>query len=452
MSTGIGSSAFTGSSSFSAQLQAVIQNSVAMASAPVQQLQRQQTTLTQQQTELQSITSDFTSLQSALQSITQATGLGSYSASVQDTSVATASVSTEVMAGTYNLNVISTGSQTNTISQNGLTRVSDPSSGNIGFGFNYALSVNGKTYHIQDSTGSLNGLAQAIINSGADVQATVVNIGGSSSPDYRLSVQSLDYAPDAIQLNDGTDDLLNTLSTGSYVSYQLNGQPSTPITSNTRNINPSPGLSVQIVQAGSTSISVAQSSSNLASALSTLAVAYNSTIDELSKNRGQSGGALSGQSVIYDLQSQLSSLGSYSGGTGNVTSLADLGLTFNQAGYLQFDAGAFGISAAASSAAILNFLGSATGGGFLQTATNVLNSATDSQSGSLSQASKSLSDELQAVGTKITDEQSKISQLQETLTTQMAASDAAISSLEQQVTEITTLFSTMQTYSRANSG
>ena len=452
MSTSIGSAPFTGSSSYSAQLQAVIQNAVAMASAPVQQLQTQQTNLASQQTELQSVTSNFNSLQSAVTAITQATGLGSYAANADNTSVATATVSSGVMAGTYNLDVLSTGAQTNTITQNGLATVSDPSSGNIGSGFNYTLTVNGKSYQIADQSGSLNDLAEGITNSGAPVQATVVNVGSSSAPDYRLSVQSLDYAPDTIQLSDGQNDLLNTLSTGSYVSYQLNGQPSTPITSSTRNINPSPGLSVQILQAGSTNITVSQSSSSLQTALSAFAATYNSTIDELSKNRGQNGGALSGQSIVYDLQNQLSKLGSYSSGSGAVASLADLGLTFDQTGHLQFDTGTFNLTAGTSQAAVLSFLGSPTGGGFLQTATNLLTSASDSQSGSLSQAAKAISTEQQTIASKITDEQSKVAQLQQTLTNQMATSDAAISALEQQVSEITTLFSDMQNYSRANSG
>ncbi|MBV8570586.1 MAG: hypothetical protein JO319_08225, partial [Acidobacteriaceae bacterium] len=49
------SSTFNGSSTYAAQLQQVITNAVASASAPIQQLQTQQATLSNQQQELQTI-------------------------------------------------------------------------------------------------------------------------------------------------------------------------------------------------------------------------------------------------------------------------------------------------------------------------------------------------------------------------------------------------------------
>src|SRR5581483_6560272 len=118
-------------------------------------------------------------------------------------------------------------------SADGLTTVSDPSVSNIDSATSYTLTVNGQNYSISNPSGTLNGLAQAINSSSANLQASIINIGSSSSPDYRLSVQSLNYAPDSIQLNDGTNNLLNTLSTGTNVTYQVNGQPNTPISSNT---------------------------------------------------------------------------------------------------------------------------------------------------------------------------------------------------------------------------
>jgi flagellar hook-associated protein 2 len=444
MSTsGVGSSSFTGSSSFSAQLQQVIQNAVSMASAPLQQLQSQQVTLGGQQTELNTIINNFQSLQTALGALGSATGLGSYGATVGTPSVASAQISSGVLAGTYSLNVVSVGSQTNTISKDGLTTVTDPNAQNLDSSHSYTLSINDKTYTINNSAGTLEGLAQAINNSGAQAQATVVNVGSSSSPDYRLSIQGLDYAPDTIQLNDGSKDLLNTLSTGSYVSYQVNGQPATPIDSSSRTINLSPGLNVQLLATGSTTITVAQNTSNVANSLNAFTSAYNSIVNELSKNRGQNGGALSGQSTIYELQNQLSNLASFSSGNGAVSSLADLGLTFDQNGNLQFDSSAFSAASSQSTNQVLDFLGSSTSG-FLQAANKLVSAVTDPTTGILTQANKALTASITHVASQITDDQAKISQLQETLTSQMASVDATISSLEQQVNEVSMLFADMQ--------
>ncbi len=444
------SSYFSGSSSYAAQLQQSITQAVTIASLPMEQLQAQQSSLSSQQTELQNVSSAFSSLQTAISALGSSTGTGAFSATVSDTSVANASVSSGVMAGNYALAVTSIGSQTNAISENGLSKVTDPSTKNISSSTSYTLTVNDQTYNISDPDGTLSGLAQAITNSSANVQATVVNVGSSSSPDYRLSIQGLNYAPDTIQLNDGDNDLLSTLSTGSNVTYQINGQPTTPISSSSRDVTLSPGLSVQILSAGTAQVNVAQTAGGIENALSSFANGYNSIMAELNKNRGQNGGALSGQSVIYQLQNQLRSLTGFSASGGSVSSLADLGLTFDSDGNLNFDASTFAQAASTSSTALLGFIGTPTSGGFLEAANSMMTGITDPTTGTLTQATQEATNQLSTLATKISTDQSQVSQLQQTLTTQMATADATISSLQNQLTEMTDLFATMQANERAS--
>jgi flagellar hook-associated protein 2 len=450
-SSSLGSSSyFAGSSTYAAQLQQTITRAVGIASLPMELLQSQQTTLTNQQTELQNLTSAFSSMQSAVGSLQSATGLGAYSANVADPTVATAFISTGVLAGNYNINVTSVGSQTNAVSKSGLTKVGDPSSQDISSSSTFTLTINDKAYTINNPGGTLTGLAQAIGNSPANVQATVVNVGSSSSPDYRLSLQSGDYAPDTIQLSDGTDDLLNTLSTGTNVTYQVNGQPDTPIASSSRNVAISTGLSVNLNKVGTTSVTVAQSANNIGNALAAFANAYNSVALAVAKNRGQGGGALTGQNVIYQLQNSLRSLADFSG-SGSLESLSDLGLTFDTDGNLNFDATTFSHAASTAGTDLLNFIGNANSGGFLQAANNLVTSITDPSTGILTSTSKATANQISALNSKISDEQSTVDQLQKTLTAQMASADAAISSLEAKLNEVTTLFATIQANNKASS-
>jgi flagellar hook-associated protein 2 len=446
-----GATSFNGTSTYAAQLQQVINTAVSNASIPIQQLQTQETTLNNQQSELQTVSNDFQALQTALNSITSATGSGAYQANVTNSSIASASVSSGVMPGNYQINVVSLGSQTNTLSADGLSTVSDPSTQNIDSGSSYTLTVNGQQYSVSDPGGTLQGLANAINASGADVQATIINVGDSSSPDYRLSIQSTNYSPDTVQLSDGQTNLLQTLNTGSYVTYQVNGEPSTPISSASPDITISPGLTATLQQTGSTTITVSQNASNISSALNSFVSAYNAIVSELANNRGQSGGALSGQSIIYDLQSQLSSLASYSSGSGAIASLSDLGITFNEDGTLSFDSSTFASAAAQDPTQVLSFLGSSTSG-FLQAATNTVSSAIDPTTGMLTQSSSSLTQELSDISTQISNDQTQVSNLQQSLTQQMATADATISSLQSQLSEMTSLFTDMQQNQLAQSG
>ncbi len=277
-------------------------------------------------------------------------------------------------------------------------------------------------------------------------------MGSSGSPDYRLSVQSLNYSPDTIQLSDGTNSLLSTLSTGSYVQYQVNGQPAppaSPINSNSRTLSLSPGLSVNVLQTGTANVTVSQNTSGIVNALTTFVNAYNNASDELNKNRGQSGGALAGQSIVYQLQGALGNLTNYTAPSGNIASLANLGITFDTNGHLQFSPSTLNQS---STSDVLSFLGSETGGGFLQAADTVLTGITDPTNGMLPNATTSLTSEISSVGTQITNDQQQITTLQTSLTAQMSAADATISSMEQQLSEITDLFLAMQQNVKAGGG
>ncbi len=442
----VSTSTFNGSSQYASDLQQAISRAVSLASLPVQQLQNNQNDLNNQQTALGSLSTQFQSLQSALDAINSAVGTGSYSASVDNSSLATPTISAGASVGSYSLNVTNVGSRTSTMSKAGLATVSDPKSGDIDSSTSYTLTADGKTYSVTNSSGTLDGLVQAINASGANVQATIVNVGSPSSPDYRLSVQGQAYSPNQIQLNDGTKDLLDNLGTGTYVQYQVNGEPSTPIQSDSRTVTISPGVSLNILGTGTGNVTVSQSAYGLSNALSSFATAYNSVVDELAKSRGQNAGALAGQSIIYSLQSTLQNLTNYAGSSGSISALSDLGLTFDQNGHLQFDSSVLSTTSSASLSNVLNFLGTETGGGFLQAANGLLQGVDDSTSGIIAVMNQSISNELSDLNTKITDDNDRINQLQTTLNAQMSQADSTISSLESQVNYFTSLF----TQERAN--
>jgi len=440
-------STFTGSSAFSSSLAQVIANAVTVASIPMDNLETEQTTLQGQQTELGTLSSDFTALGTALSGIDSATGSSSYGASVSNTAVASASTSSGVMAGTYSLTVSQVGANTTTMSNDGLTTVTDPTTGNISSSTAFTLLVNSTSYTITDSAGTLDGLVNAINASGANVQAAVVNVGSSSSPDYRLSVQSLNYAPDSLQLEDNGNhnaDLLEStpLTSGAYWEYSVNGAKTVDSTS--QSLTLSPGLTVNLLGGvGSTTVTVSQNGDSIASALSSFATAYNSATAEVLKNRGQSGGALTGDATIFSLTEALNQLGNYTSTSGSVTSLTQLGLTFDANGNLDFDPSTFSQATSANMTDVLNFLGSVSGNtGFLGAANNILTGINDPTTGLLPQDTANMTSELTDLGNQITDDQNNVNLLQQNLTAQMSAADASIATLEQQASYLQMMFQT----------
>jgi flagellar hook-associated protein 2 len=433
---------FNGSSTYAGDLQQTITHAVDIASIPLTQLNANVTALQGQSTEIGYLQNGFNFLQNAINSLTSGVNGGGLSASVSDNTIATANLnsSAAVTPGVYTLNLISAGSPTTSISNTGLPTVADPASTSISTAASYTLSVNGSNFTVTPTSDSLNALAQAINTSGAGVSATVINLGSPSAPSYTLSLQSAALGNIPIQLNDGTQDLLTTLSTGTQAQYQVNGQPSTPISSSSSTVTLAPGLTANLLGAGQTTITVSEDSSAATTAISSFVTAYNATVDELATNRGTAGGPLTGQSIVFSLGQTLRDLTGYTGGSGAVTSLADLGLTFDGTGHLTFDQSQFASVASANPGDLASFLGTGKGSGFLASASGIIDGITNATNGLFQAQQATIQNRISADNREISDTQARITTMQNQLTAQMSAADALLSTLQSQATFMTQLF------------
>jgi flagellar hook-associated protein 2 len=404
-------------------------------------MQKAQDTLNSQRSAMQGLQSAFSSLQSTMTSVGNATH-GSLTATPSDSTVISAHASAGALDGTYTIEVTGVGSSTTTLSKAGLTTVTDASSQNISGSSSFTLTINNVGHTITPTGNSLQSLAVAINDASLGVHATIVNIGSTSSPDYRLSLSSNHYAADTIQLNDGSNDLLDTLSTGSNVTYKVNGI-STDLQSDSRTVTLAPGLTVDILKAAPgqpVTVNVAHDYSQLENSFTNLAAAYNAASAALGQQRGKGAGPLAGQSVVFSLEQTLRDITQYSATSGAVTSLADLGFTLGQDGTLSFDRTAF---EAAATSDIQTFLGSSDAPGFLKEAGDALSSVADSVSGSLENSIESLNGQIQRSNDQMSAEQDRIDSMTANLQTQLSNADAAIAVLEGQVTYMTNLFATL---------
>ena len=429
----------TGSSSFASDLQASINRALQIASLPMQLLQADQSTVGGKTSELSTLSGLFNSLQTALQGITSGTGTSALQAAVGDQSIISASVTGSALAGTYTVDVLNAGSSSSAIS-NSSTPVTDPTTQNISSSTSFTLTVGTSNYTITPASQNLNALATAINSSGAPVQAVVVNLGSPTSPNYQLSLQSTTLGNVALQLNDGTNNLLGTLNTGTSASYTVDGQPPAGISTNSATVTIAPGLNVTLEKQGITTVTVSSSLSSVSSQLSSFVTAYNAAFTELQKNVGTNGGALVGDSSVRDMQQALQQMISYSGSGGSITSLAQLGVEFTQQGTLTFNSSAIaGLSQTQISDA-LSFLGDPNSGGFLQFANNTLNGITDPISGAVATETQALQSQNQNDQTQISNDQAKLTRMQTNLQAQMAQANALIATLQSQTTFLQGLF------------
>ena len=435
---------FTGTSAYSQDFQNVINRAVAIASMPITLLTDQQTTLTNQSNELSTVDSKFAALQSAIQGISDAMSGSSFQTTISDPTAVSASVSDGVAEGVYSINVISPGSYASSLTTNTWNSTADPS----GNPSTYSLVVGGQSYSFTPTDNSAATVASTINSQfGNMVNATAVNVGSTASPEYKISLQSTSLGPNTLDIQDSSGNSLQTQQQppGEEAEYQVDNSGAN-VYSTTSTVTIATGLTVDLLAAstGPVDITVTRSTSALDSALSTFASAYNAAATELDNQRGQTGGPLQGQAIVNSLSQALASISTYSS-SDSIGNLHNLGLDLGANGQLTYTETTLLSTDFGNSSGVDTFLGSATGGGFLEAATNTMTSLEDPTTGLIKTTEADLTSQISALGTTISAKQTQVSNLQTQLQNQMAQADAAISTMEQQYSYLTSMFSAMQT-------
>ena len=433
---------FTGTSTYSQDFQNVIDRAVAIASLPINLLTAQQTTLTNQSNELQTLDTKFTALQTAIQGIDSALGGASFETDISDTKVASATLADGATEGVYSIDVTDPGSYATSLSSATWDSTPDPS----GNSTTYTLMIGSSPYTFTPSDNSAATVASTINSQYGDmVNATAVNIGTADIPDWRVSLQSATLGNQDLDIQQNGVGLQSQQQPpGDMATYVVNNS-GLPVTSDSRSVTVSNGVTLNILAAGTTDVTVTRSTSALSSALSTFVNAYNAAVTEIGTQHGQSAGPLQGQSILSTLSQTLSGISTYNDTTGTINGIGDLGLTLEATGQIAYDQFALAGADISNSQGITAFLGSAAGGGFLEAATNALTNLEDPTNGLLKNAETDTQTQLTTIGNNIADKTNQVDQLQLQMQNQMAQADAAIASMQQQYSYMSSMFSAMQT-------
>jgi flagellar hook-associated protein 2 len=230
------------------------------------------------------------------------------------------------------------------------------------------LLVLGTTSHTIDLAGrnSLSGLRDAINGLGAGVTASLVEDGGASYLSVvadvpgvlaGFDVRDQPVGPVSSLLDEAKTDL------GSNAVFKLNGIDVVQKTNTVNSVVPGMTFTLLGTTGESEKITLRFSSDRgkLAAAVSEFVEAYNQMQDLVGQQVGRSAGLLTGAMVVRDIQYNLRVLAGYSA-DGQVKSLAEIGITFDQVGKISFDSGAFMTLSDSRFDGALEFFGSSTTG------------------------------------------------------------------------------------------
>ena len=280
------------------------------------------------------------------------------------------------------------------------------------------------------------------------VKATIINTSSDpDDPDYHLNLAANDTGATTLTLKDSTAaDLLTSSNQGTDAVFTVNGLP---VTNSGNTITDfSPGLTLTIEEAGSTTVTVATNRGAIANALADITISYNALLAEIKTHVGEGARILSGSTIIRQAQQALRNITSFQG-TGTIKSMVELGLELDKNGLLSLNSTTFNALGDAQLLEALTFIGDTTTG-FAGTAFTRLKDLADPVTGQIQTAIDFLDESDARLSDKIAAQQERVDRLIASVEAQFAATDLLLSQLETQQTTLTTLFEVFQTSQRNN--
>jgi flagellar hook-associated protein 2 len=419
--------------------------------------QTQLAALKAQDTVFTTMGTDLSTLTTAMQSLTDFSGvLSAKRGSSSDTNVLElTSAATNSIAGSHTI-VVSKLAQTSSNYSDTLTNASDTLSGaltiQVGSGASHAITI--------DSTNNtLATLASAINAAGIGVNASVItDVSGS-----RLSlVSGTSGSAGQLTITTGLTDATTSTAIGFNVGQS--GQDANltvdgvSLASGSNTVTTAiPGVTFQLlsVSASPIQVQITNDTSSISSAMSNMVSAYNKVINDINgqERKDSSGNAepLFGSTTLSQLQNQLSSALITGASSGSISSITQLGIGFNQDGTLTLNGDALNTILNSNFSEVAGFLqnSSSFGQSFVSTLNNL---GTQAPNGSIYLAQQQNSAQEASLNLSISNEEALLASEKTALTTELNAANQVLQSIPAQLNQVNEMYSAVTGYNSRNGG
>ena len=400
-----------------------------------------------------SISSQISSFQSSIAGLTTSSTIKATTASSSSAGVLSVSNDGTALTGEYKITNVTLASPqviTSNIDTSAYTSI------NSSIGTTGSITISGTT--ITPTSYTVAGLVEAINNANiSGISATVANLGTSAAPDYQIRIVNTSDTAATIALSAGNDFSGLAFTSADAVAGSLTINGTTVNRSSNMITDLVPGLTINLVGTGNSTITVAQDNSALSSKISAFVTAFNA-LDKSLKDissydaTAKKGAALYGDAAIVGLRREIRSIITSTLGVDSTTSynrLSQVGVSFKTDGTLSLD------STVLNTAISTNFnkvakLFSGTGvstdslglHGFAYQLNTVLTTATGID-GSITNRKSSLQSDIRRLQARAEQEQLRLADLQQMYQKQYTALDRTVSSLNSMASYLTNQFDAM---------
>ena len=400
-----------------------------------------------------SISSQISSFQSSIAGLITSSTIKATTASSSSASVLSVSNDGTALAGEYKITNVTLASPqviTSNIDTSAYTSI------NSSIGSTGSISILDNT--ITPATYTVAGIVEAINNANiSGVSATMTNLGTSAAPDYQIRIVNTSDTAAEITASGGNIFTGLTFASAAAVagSVTINGNTVTRSTNTITDLVP--GLTINLVGTGNSTITVAQDNSALSSKVSAFVTAFN-TLDKSLKDissydaTAKKGAILYGDSTINSLRREIRSIITSTLGVDATTSynrLSQVGVSFKSDGTLSLDSTALNTAISANFnkvAKLFSGTGVSTDSlglhGFAYQLNTVLTSATGID-GSITNRKSSLQSDVRRLQARAEQEQLRLADLQQMYQKQYTALDKTVASLNSMASYLTNQFDAM---------
>jgi flagellar hook-associated protein 2 len=401
-----------------------------------------------------SISSQISSFQSSIAGLITPSTIKATTASSSNADVLSVSNDGRVLAGEYKISVTRLAAPEVITSD---IESSEFTSTNSSLGSAGSLSILGTT--ITPTTYTVAGIVEAINSANiSGVSATIINRGTSSAPDYQIRIINTSGSSAAIDYSDFADDGLEFQTTAAITaSLTINGDPVEIERSSNAITDLIPGLTINLLGTGNSTITVAQDASALSSKISAFVTAFN-TLDKSLKDissydaGAKKGAALYGDPTINSLRREIRNIVTGTLDDVSITSynrLSQVGVSFKSDGTLSLDSTK--LNAAISTnfnkvAGLFSGTGNSTDDselqGFAYQLNKLLTTATGID-GLITNRKSNLQSEIRRLQARADQEQLRLADLQQMYQKQYTALDRTVASLNSMSSYLTNQFDAM---------
>lgn len=412
----------------------------------------QLSTLQAQDTALSKIGTDLATLGTALQKLTDFSGVfaGKQGSSSNEDAVVISSASNLASAGSHTV-VVNSLASTSTQYSDQITNSSDTLSGSL------SITINGNQQNLSISGQTLSQLAASINAAGMGVSASVVTDTRGS----RLSiVSSTSGAAGEISMTSSlTED-----ATGTAIGFQekVQGKDADLTVDGLETSSASntvtgliPGVTLQLLAKTDPSnpvqIQIVTDNDSIESAMADFVNAYNAVVDDIQAEEGKDSSgnpmALYGDPTLALIQNQLSQ-GLLSGAeSGSIKNLSQLGVTVDKTGHLSLDGDTLDSVLNSNFSDVEGFLQNANsfGANFSSALDNLSSTST---TGAIALALKQNAAQEDSLNQSISDQEDRIANDKTNLTAELNTANEILQSLPSQLDAIDQLYSAVTGYKR----